>query len=286
MATGILAVLDDISMLADDISIASKIATKKTAGILGDDLAVNAQKATGFDQSRELKVIWAITKGSFVNKIIILPIAFILSYFAPWLIVYILILGGLYLLYEGAEKVFEFIFHKNNASEKNEIKNATKENILEIEKKKIKSAIFTDFILSIEIVIIALGTVIEQELIVRVFATTLVAFLATIFVYGVVALIVRIDNVGFYLIDKGKHSFGNFLIALMPKLINVLSIIGTIAMVLVGGGILMHNIEFFHHFNLDFLPSIINELIFGFILGFIIVIVSLPIKKLIIKTKS
>jgi predicted DNA repair protein MutK len=273
MASGIFALLDDIALLADDVAVASKVATTKTAGILGDDLAVNAQKATGFEQHRELKVIWAITKGSLVNKAIILPIAFLLSAFAPFLIPYILILGGLYLLYEGAEKIEEF-FHKNTSEEhEKELLESTNENILDVEKKKIKSAIFTDFILSIEIVMIALGTVINEPLLIKIIATTVTALIATFGVYGLVAMIVRMDNVGFWLISKNRIKSGNFLISLMPKLIKFLSVIGTIAMILVGGGILSHNIETIHHYFLHSIPTILNEFLVGIIFGSVILII-------------
>jgi predicted DNA repair protein MutK len=273
MASGIFTLLDDIALLADDVAVATKTATTKTAGILGDDVAVNAQKATGFSQERELIVIWEITKGSLKNKIIILPLAFILSAFIPWIIPYILIIGGLYLLYEGAEKIEEWILHKEDTQHQEEVRASTKETILDVEKKKIKDAIFTDFILSVEIIMIALGAVIEEPLTSQILATTFVAFVATFGVYGLVAMIVRIDNVGFWLIDKKHIKSGNFLIALMPKIIKFLSVFGTIAMILVGGGILSHNIETIHHYFIDSLPGIVNEAIVGIIFGAIILVI-------------
>lgn len=272
MASGIFMLLDDIAALADDVAVASKIATQKTGAILGDDLAVNAQKATGFDQSRELAIIWAITKGALKNKAIILPIAFILSSIAPSLIIYILMLGGLYLLYEGTEKIEEYLFHKVDEQKDEELLNSTKDTILEIEQKKIKSAVFTDFILSIEIVVIALGTVINEPFIVQVISTVFVAVLATFGVYGFVALIVRMDNVGFWLIDKNQIRSGNFLISAMPKLIKLLGIVGTFAMILVGGGILAHHVEFFHHYFIKGIPSLANDLIVGLLIGGVVVI--------------
>lgn len=282
MASGIFALLDDIAMLADDVAVASKIATQKTAAILGDDLAVNAQKATGFDQSRELAVIWAITKGSLKNKAIILPLAFLLSSFAPSVIIYILILGGLYLLYEGTEKIEEYLFHRNNKEVDKKLLHSTKENILEIEEKKIKSAILTDFVLSIEIVVIALTTVLNKPFEVQVISTVIVALVATFGVYGIVALIVRMDNVGFWLIDKKHIKSGSFLIGAMPKLIKFLALVGTFAMILVGGGILAHNIEFFHNYFISAIPAIINELIVGLIIG----VVTLVFVKIFKKEKS
>ena len=280
MASGIFALLDDIAILADDIALSTKIATQKTAAILGDDLAVNAEKATGFKQDRELKVIWEITKGSLKNKAIILPIVFILSAIAPWVIPIVLVFGGLYLLYEGAEKIEESFHKKPIHKEDSVLKNSTKENIVEIEKGKIKSAVFTDFIPSIEIIILALTTVLDKPLITQIISTTIIALVATFGVYGIVALIVRIDNLGFWFIKKEKVNIGNFFIALMPKLINVLSVVGTIAMILVGGGILSHNIELVHHLLPTSIPSIINDFFIGIIVGFIVLFVVHKIQSL------
>ncbi|MFA5233337.1 MAG: DUF808 domain-containing protein [Sulfurimonas sp.] len=273
MASGIFLLLDDIAMLADDVAVASKVATQKTAAILGDDLAVNAQKATGFDQSRELAIIWAITKGSLRNKVIILPIAFILTAVAPSLIIYILMLGALYLLYEGTEKIEEYLFHKKHEEKNEELLHSTKDNILKIEKQKIKSAVLTDFILSIEIVVIALSAVAAKPFMVQVSSTVIVALIATFGVYGLVAMIVRMDNVGFWLIEKNHIKSGNALIGAMPKLIKTLTFVGTIAMILVGGGILAHHVEFFHHYFIDGVPAIINDLIIGLIIGAVVLLV-------------
>jgi predicted DNA repair protein MutK len=282
LASGIFALLDDIALLADDVAVTTKVATTKTAGILGDDLAVNAEKAVGFAQERELKVIWAITKGSFINKLIILPVAFLLSGFAPWLIPIILVIGGLYLLYEGSEKVEEY-FHKHTSKShhEEELLHSTTENILDIEQKKIKAAIVTDFILSIEIVILALGTVLDKPLPIQIATTTLVAIIATVGVYGLVALIVRLDNIGLWLIEKNQVKSGNFLIALMPKIIKSLGFIGTFAMILVGGGILTHNIEFIHHLAIPSLPALLNEFLVGIVIGFMVLIIVNGFKKIL-----
>ena len=175
MAAGLLALLDDISVLMDDVATMSKVATKKTAGILGDDLAVNAEKASGFASSRELPILWQITKGSFINKLIILPVAFLLSAFAPWLIVPILMVGGVYLAYEGVEKIYEFFFHRGEKKHVESLEKKSKEEVLSEEKEKIKSAIITDFILSIEIIIIALSTVADQSITVQIGAVSFVA---------------------------------------------------------------------------------------------------------------
>ena len=291
MSIGFFAVFDDIAMLLDDAAAMSKVATKKTVAILGDDLAVNAQKASGFSASRELPVLWAITKGSFRNKLIILPIAFLLSAFTSWIIIPILMLGGVYLAYEGAEKILEYFIHHDKELKKETIASKSEEEILEIEKAKVKSAILTDFILSIEIVIMALGTVLEQSLPIQIIAVTVVAVLATIGVYGIVALIVRMDDFGFKLIeiDNGNNSFGkiigNILVNALPKVIRWLTVIGTIAMILVAGGIFVHNVQQIHN-ALHIVPSIIGELFVGLIIGGIAVGVHWVYKKLVSRETS
>jgi len=274
MASGFFALLDDIAMLMDDVAVISKVAAKKTAGILGDDLAVNAEKASGFVASREIPVLWAITKGSFINKLIILPFAFLLSAFLPWVITPILLVGALYLAYEGAEKIYTFFVPHEHVKSQVEKEAFTKAEILLKEKKKIKSAIVTDFILSIEIVIVALGSVVEEPLSTQIIAVSFVAVLATIGVYGIVALIVRMDDLGFSLINSSqkKNGFsekiGTLLVQALPKVIKSLSVIGTLALLLVSGGIFVHNIEFIHQL-LHGLPSLIAEFIVGLIVGFI-----------------
>lgn len=269
MATGIFALFDDIAALADDVALNTKIATQKTAGILGDDLAVNAKKATGFEQKRELIVIWQITKGSFINKLIILPFAFLLNYFAHWAVSLALICGGLYLLFEGAEKVASMLFHTGDEEHKNNLLKSTNKNVLEVEKKKIKSAVFTDFILSIEIVIMALSTVSNESLTVQIVATSITAFVATVGVYGVVALIVRLDNIGFWLIQKGYKSVGRGFVSFMPRLIDALGILGTIAMIFVGSEILQHNIPFLHQLLQLPVYEFVITFVFGLLMGFL-----------------
>lgn len=273
MASGIFAVLDDIAALMDDVAMMSKVAAKKTAGILGDDLAVNAEKASGFASSRELPVLWAISKGSLLNKVIILPIAFLLSAFLPWAIIAILILGGVYLGYEGAEKIYEFFFpHKSEVESKLQ-EGITEEEILAIEKERVKSAILTDFILSIEIVIIALGSVVGQSLTSQIIVVSIIALVATIGVYGIVALIVRMDEMGYKLIANSKNEkslqsrIGKVLVKALPYVIKSLTVIGTIALILVAGGIFVHNIGFFHHFLPSF-PSLLLEFLVGLVVGF------------------
>ncbi|WGF92772.1 DUF808 domain-containing protein [Aequorivita marisscotiae] len=285
MASGIFAILDDIAVLLDDVALMSKVAAKKTAGILGDDLAVNAEKASGFASAREIPVLWAITKGSFLNKLIILPLAFLLSAFLPAAVTVILVLGGLYLAYEGAEKIYEFFFPHAHAKESLVAEGLTESEILAIEKERVKSAIVTDFILSVEIIIIALGSVVTQALVTQIIVVSLIALVATVGVYGIVALIVRMDELGFKLIkySKNKKSFtkwlGMLLVQALPKIIKSLTVIGTIALLLVSGGIFVHNIEFVHHY-LPNIPSIINEFIVGLLVGFICLLLVMGFKKI------
>ena len=289
MASGFFAVLDDVAALLDDVASMSKIATKKTAGILGDDLAVNAEKASGFVSNREIPVLWAITKGSLLNKLIILPIAFLLSAFLPWAVTVILILGGIYLAFEGAEKIYEFFVpHAHNAVIE-ETKTMNEAEILELEKEKIKSAIVTDFILSIEIVIIALGAVINEPLVTQIAVVSVVALIATIGVYGIVALIVRMDEFGASLINLNEEDnsisdkIGRFFVSALPKVIKALSVVGTIALLLVSGGIFVHNIAFFHHL-LPNVPSMLVEFIVGLLVGFLALLVFKGVKKMFVKS--
>ncbi len=282
MASGIFAILDDIAALMDDVAVASKIATKKTAGILGDDLAVNAEKATGFLSSRELPVLWAITKGSFLNKLIIVPIAILLNIFLPSAIKGILVIGGFYLAYEGVEKIIHYLFHKpqkKHAAGKPEddLENPG------AEKAKIRSAVTTDFILSVEIVIIALGTVLDKSLALQIATVSVVAILATVGVYGIVALIVRMDDAGYRLIKRYNKGFlaglGHLLVKSLPVIIKLLAVIGTIALLLVSGGIFVHNINYLYHLLPEF-PVVIKELVTGLIAGIIVAAVIGLVKKL------
>lgn len=285
MASGFFALLDDVATLMDDVATMSKVAAKKTAGILGDDLAVNAEKSSGFVSSREIPVLWAITKGSFLNKLIILPVAFLLSAFFPIAITVILILGGLYLAYEGAEKIFEFLVPHTDHDEVVKVENLSKEDILTIENEKIKSAIVTDFILSIEIIIIALGTVIEEDIVTQILVTSVIAIIATVGVYGIVALIIRMDEFGARLIaindrdDSLSDKIGKILVSALPYVIRSLSIIGTIALILVSGGIFVHNVDIFHDF-IPALPALIQEFVVGLIAGALSLAVVTGIKKI------
>ena len=288
MASGIFAILDDIAALMDDVALASKIATKKTAGILGDDLAVNAEKATGFVSSRELPVLWAITKGSFLNKLIIVPLAFVLNVIYPPAIIVVLILGGIYLAYEGVEKILHWIFHRNEHH--HPVTESHPEDSEAEERSKIKSAISTDFILSIEIVIISLGTVLDKALTIQILTVSVVALVATVGVYGIVALIVRMDDIGYQLISAAEEKgfgakFGQFLVNLLPKVIRLLNIVGTIALILVAGGIFSHNIHYLHELWPQ-LPSILKDVIFGLAAGLVAVGAVTLIKKIAVSSKK
>lgn len=273
MASGVFTVLDDIAALMDDVAVASKVATRKTAAILGDDLAVNAEKATGFLSSRELPVLWAISKGSLLNKVIIVPLAFLLNFFLPIAIKFTLIIGGIYLAYEGMEKIFEYIFRRNKKGAE-VIRDNNRDNQAE-EKTKIKSAITTDFILSIEIVILALGSVLEAPLTVQIITVCVVALLATVGVYGIVALIVRMDDAGYRLIKRSENKgfwnmVGKTLVKSLPIVIRLLSVVGTIALLLVSGGIFSHNVPFLHDFMTS-IPATLKDMILGIIVGSIAV---------------
>jgi predicted DNA repair protein MutK len=281
MASGFFAILDDIATLMDDVAVTAKVATQKTAGILGDDLAVNAEKSTGFVSSREIPVLWAITKGSFINKLIIVPIALLLNLFLPVAIKIVLVLGGFYLAYEGVEKIIEYFFHKKQetTTSTDEVKNED----ATLEKTKVKSAITTDFILSVEIVIIALSTVLDKTLPIQILTVSAVSILATVGVYGIVALIVRMDDLGFRFIRKSNekgllNSIGVLLVKTLPIVIKTFAVVGTLALILVSGGIFVHNIEYLHHFLPEW-PALLKEATFGVIGGLLIVGVITSTKK-------
>jgi predicted DNA repair protein MutK len=293
MASGFFAILDDIAALMDDVAMTSKLATKKTAGILGDDLAVNAEKATGFLASREIPVLWAITKGSFINKLIILPVVFVLNWLYPPAIKAALIIGGVYLAYEGVEKIIEYLFHRAKKGEEVIAESQLDESDEHSEKAKVSSAIKTDFILSLEIIIIALGTAIEKEhpLITQILSVTFVAIIATVGVYGIVALIVRMDDAGFYLMRKSDNkgflsSLGGILIKALPLVIKGLAVLGTIALILVSGGIFLHNIDYLHHLIPHSIPSIIAEFGVGIAFGLVAVLLVMGFKKVKVLDKK
>jgi len=247
----LLALLDDIVAVLDDVALMSKVAAKKTAGVLGDDLALNAQQVSGVKADRELPVVWAVAKGSFLNKAIIVPVALILSAFLPIAITTLLLLGGLYLCFEGVEKITHSFFHsKEKHKEKQQRIEANANNEIDLvnfEKAKIKGAIRTDFILSAEIVVIALGTISESNFLTQIIVLIGLAIGLTIFVYGLVAAIVKLDDLGLYLLSRSPENvrtltslIGKILLAFAPLLMKFLVVIGTIAMFLVGGGIIIH----------------------------------------------
>ena len=276
MGVSIFTVLDDIAALMDDVAVTAKVATNKTAAILGDDLAVNAEKATGYVSSRELPVLWAISKGSFVNKLIIVPLILTLNVYAPLLIKILLVIGGVYLAYEGAEKIVEYLFH-NKHEDDSQTETTENETDQVSEKKKIWAAIKTDFILSLEIDIIALSTVLAKNLTIQIMTVSIVALIATAGVYGFVAVLVRMDDFGFRLISLSNNrgfvtTIGKGLVKALPLIVKLLSIIGTIALILVSGVIFVHYIDFFHNFMAK-LPLVIREIIFGLGVGVFAVVV-------------
>ncbi|MCZ4373352.1 DUF808 domain-containing protein [Vibrio diazotrophicus] len=249
----LLTLLDDIATVLDDVAVMSKVAAKKTAGVLGDDLALNAQQVSGVAAEREIPVVWSVAKGSFRNKLILVPAALVISSFVPWLIMPLLLLGGLFLCFEGAEKVLEKLFHSAPKKEPEEAMAELQQvSIEEYEKSKISGAIRTDFILSAEIIVIALGTVQGKEMMTQIIVVSLIAMVMTAGVYGLVAGIVKLDDLGFYLERKAKGEglmakLGGVLVAFAPKLMKGLTVVGTAAMFLVGGGIVVHNVPFIHH---------------------------------------
>lgn len=261
MAAGnLLALIDDIATVLDDVAVISKVAAQKTAGVLGDDLALNAEQVSGVKAERELPVVWAVAKGSFLNKLILVPAALLISAFLPILITILLMLGGAYLCFEGFEKLAHKFLHDpdekmRNQQEIMQVLMDPKADMLQFEKKKVQGAIRTDFILSAEIVVIMLGSMQEADLGQQIVSLSLLAIGFTVFVYGLVAAIVKLDDVGLYLLRDAqgssvkpfKRALGRGLLRFAPFLMKSLSVVGTIAMFLVGGGIIVHGIPFIHH---------------------------------------
>ncbi|WP_399425783.1 DUF808 domain-containing protein [Vibrio campbellii] len=292
----LLTLLDDIAAVLDDVALMSKMAAKKTAGVLGDDLALNAQQVSGVASEREIPVVWAVAKGSFKNKLILVPSALLISAFIPWLIMPLLLIGGLFLCFEGAEKILEKLFPHSHQHEEKEEQVNTGESAEEYEKRKVAGAIRTDFILSAEIIVIALGTVTGSSIVTQILVVSLIAVLMTIGVYGLVAGIVKLDDLGFYLerTSNGeglKAKLGGALVAFAPKLMKMLAIVGTAAMFLVGGGIVVHNVPAIHHLIepiiMDFrghtiataiVPTLLNGVI-GVIAGLVVVAAWTAIEK-------
>ena len=260
MASSLLALLDDIASVLDDVSVLTQVAAKKTAGVLGDDLALNAQQVAGVKAERELPVVWAVCKGSLLNKAILVPAALAISIVAPWLVTPLLMIGGAFLCFEGFEKLAHKFLHRaeDDAAHQAELLQALQNpavDLVALEKDKIKGAIRTDFILSAEIIAITLGTVQDRVWTTQFMVLAGVAFAMTVGVYGLVAAIVKIDDAGLYLTRRPSatpqggwvQALGRGLLWAAPVLMKVLSVAGTAAMFLVGGGILVHGLPFLHH---------------------------------------
>ena len=290
--SSLLTLLDDIATLLDDISLMGKLAAKKTAGVLGDDLSLNAQQVSGVRANRELPVVWAVAKGSLLNKVILVPLALLISAFIPWAITPLLMVGGAFLCFEGAEKILHSLESRKNKGKESPLARQQRlealasQDPVTFEKDKIKGAIRTDFILSAEIVAITLGIVADAPLLNQVLVLSGIAIVVTIGVYGLVGVIVKLDDVGYWLSDKTSalaKMFGKALLVIAPWLMKSLSVIGTLAMFLVGGGIVVHGIAPLHHAIEHFaegqaaviatvLPTLLN-LVIGLIIGLIVVAV-------------
>ncbi|MFM1700285.1 DUF808 domain-containing protein [Aeromonas salmonicida] len=249
--TSLLALLDDIASVLDDVALMTKVAAKKTAGVLGDDLALNAEQVSGVRAERELPVVWAVAKGSFRNKLILVPAAIAISALMPWLITPLLMLGGAYLCFEGAEKLAHKLL-PHDAAEGEPSSQVVPDDLVAFEQQKVKGAIRTDFILSAEIIVIALGTVQGSSLGLQISVVVGIALLMTVGVYGLVGLIVKLDDIGLHLLQKPdgsalRRAIGQGLLVTAPRLMHLLALVGTIAMFMVGGGILVHGWPFAHH---------------------------------------
>jgi hypothetical protein len=304
-AANLLALIDDIATLLDDVAVLSKTAASKTAGVLGDDLALNAEQVSGVKADRELPVVWAVAKGSFINKLILVPSALLISALVPWLITVLLVLGGLYLCFEGVEKIYHYLSHNKQELEAEHLQKLQaiadpNVDLVELEKDKIKGAIRTDFILSAEIVVIVLGIVQEATFTIQLTVLSLLAIAITVGVYGIVAGIVKLDDLGLYLLRRslsGSFSalqrwLGRSLLIIAPLLMKTLSYVGTAAMFLVGGGILVHSISYFHHImdpigksveNISILSTLVpvlSEGLIGIFAGIIVLIVVSMAQKL------
>ncbi|CAH0992442.1 Inner membrane protein YedI [Sinobacterium norvegicum] len=275
----LLALIDKITVALDDVALMTKVAAKKTAGVLGDDLALNAQQVSGVRADRELPVVYAVAKGSALNKLILVPVALLISAVAPWLITPLLMLGGAYLCFEGVEKIAHTVLHHDSDDDfEHRIEVLQTElTIDEVEKQKIKGAVRTDFILSAEIIVIALGTVQQQSLSDQIMVVSLIAAVMTVGVYGLVAGIVKLDDAGLYLLRQPgaglsgsiKHFLGRGLLSFAPRLMASLSVIGTAAMFLVGGSILIHGVPMLHHIQQPLVDAVASWPIIGSVVAVI-----------------
>lgn len=303
-ATNLLALLDDIATLLDDISVMGKVAAKKTAGVLGDDLSLNADQVSGFKANRELPVVYAVAKGSLLNKLILVPLALIISAFAGWLITPLMMAGGAYLCYEGAEKVWHGLKSKvprtnsgsSDGARQQKLAQMDPEQARQYEQKKVRGAIGTDFILSAEIVVLTLGVVANSPLINQIAVLAIIALSVTVGVYGLVAIIVKIDDLGLWLKKTDStmaSAIGQGLLSLAPRLMKLLSLAGTVAMFVVGGGIFLHSFHLLQHSIqqlLPAMPSMIHNLILDLLvplfIGVVIGIIVLGIISLIGKWRN
>jgi uncharacterized protein len=291
------ALLDDIAAMLDDVAILAKVAAKKTAGVLGDDLALNAQQVAGVASERELPVVWAVAKGSLVNKALLVPAALAISALAPWLVTPLLMVGGLYLCFEGVEKLFHKIFHAHAEDEHRAgIRQAVSDpsvDLVAFEKDKVKGAIRTDFVLSAEIIVIALGTVAGKPLATQLGVLSAISGIMTVGVYGFVAGIVKLDDIGLWLVSRPgaprpARAAGSLLLAGAPWLMKALSVLGTVAMFLVGGGILVHGIPMLHHGSQELHPLLGNLVaaITGIVLGTVALVVYLGGRGLVARVRA
>ena len=301
MAGGsLLTLLDDIASVLDDVALMSKMAARKTAGVLGDDLALNAEQVTGVSADRELPVVWAVAKGSLLNKVILVPLALLISAFAPWAITPLLMLGGAFLCYEGFEKLAHKVLHGKEEKHQPKAEENVPDDLRTYEKAKVKGATRTDFILSAEIVAITLGTVAAAPFIQQVIVLSGIAIVMTLGVYGIVAGIVKLDDLGLWMSKKSSalvQKLGGWIVDAAPYLMKILSVVGTAAMFMVGGGIIVHGLPWVHHYfehlaesgaDLPTVgtviaglgPTLLN-LVFGVIAGAIVLLVVSGVGKLI-----
>ena len=303
----LLTLIDDIATLLDDVSVMTKVAAKKTAGVLGDDLALNAQQVTGINADRELPVVWAVAKGSIINKAILVPLALLLAAWQPWLVTVLLMIGGAYLCFEGFEKIAHKWLHKpeEDAQHHAELLDAIEDetiDMVQFEKDKIKGAVRTDFVLSAEIIVITLGTVASKPLMEQLAVLVGISLIMTIGVYGFVAGIVKLDDIGLWLAQKksaAAQQLGGFFLWLMPVLMKVLAFVGTLAMFLVGGAIVAHNLPAsfgLHHLYevvahslptwLSGISSTVMDGLSGLVVGVLVLVCVTVISKLIPQKSS
>ena len=303
----LLTLIDDIATLLDDVSVMTKVAAKKTAGVLGDDLALNAQQVTGINADRELPVVWAVAKGSMINKAILVPLALLLAAWQPWLVTVLLMIGGAYLCFEGFEKIAHKWLHKpeEDAQHHAELLDAIEDetvDMVQFEKDKIKGAVRTDFVLSAEIIVITLGTVASKPLMEQLAVLVGISLIMTIGVYGFVAGIVKLDDIGLWLAQKkstAAQQLGRFFLWLMPVLMKVLAFVGTLAMFLVGGAIVAHNLPAsfgLHHLYevvahslptwLSGISSTVMDGLAGLVVGALVLVCVTVISKLIPQKSS